>query len=498
MSQWQVEEVRGGVWERVAQQSGALDTREISPIISKADRKKREKATRWAFERNATTTSQLRAPLPATLCGDGDRALLDRVADRLDSCNKLQIVGKTDDGQWSTMGTIHCHSRLCPICANGRAQKWESRFFRWLDEESATMWIDGNGRAMSDRSRNEIYEQLAADLQLKGHTDPETLQRLMDRADGEAAHYRRKVYHHFVTLTIPNPDHLWDGTLEDPNLLDKLLLIPFKKLWEASRVLRRRRKEGKRGPKRDKRVKGLTFISRWLGYVGVAEITFNEAEQTYHPHLHLLVTSQVKRLPEKSLLHTWQHYAGDDVQIVDVKPVVKPSSIGAELLKYMTKVGEIDDPHAVQEIARATYRKRLIRTGGLYFGVRQSKVLEEEKRLQRMRDGVIAEKGIILVRNWTGDGWEYRIARKAGPDLPVQTEERLANPPTQDENNEVTPQSWAYRPLFRWDVRRRGRALHGVWPSAQAELRRRERWEAALKLERGLKMRRDQHALVAD
>ena len=155
----------------------------------------------------------------------------------------------------------------------------------------------------------------------------------------------------FVTLTIPNvSDHI----------LERMVRIMTKRIGDIIRVLNERRKMG---------VSGIRKI----------EITYNEKTDTYHPHLHLLVTKGAGKEIVKEWLIRWPQAKriAQDCRNADKNSL-------NELFKYTTKVFKKNDTKTIQInakaldiILRALHKKRTFQTFGKISKIKVSEEVEQ-------------------------------------------------------------------------------------------------------------------------
>ena len=109
---------------------------------------------------------------------------------------------------------------------------------------------------------------------------------------------------------------------------------------------------------------------RWKKYVRgcivAMEVTYNPEENTWHPHLNVLM--QGEYFPFEELNQAW---------ITATEGRGKTSFIRAadagtvrELIKYVTKLSDlIGKPSALDEFLTAVFRRRLVRTYGTFYGL---------------------------------------------------------------------------------------------------------------------------------
>lgn len=380
-----------------------------------------------------------------------DNGIMQRIAHRLALCNTRQFVGLVGKpGQWRVVvqDTYRCMHRWCKTCGWSRSRKWRQKIAGWIDGETGASWVDGNGKLAGDRDVPEVMADVSNRLShiavmqggVPGHSaTPEGVARLARalekaerQAEGEIQRHRETWYYHLVTLTVPNIPHVWtyDHKGRGYSPVDQVLLLPFRKMMQAAKKAAQRRKDDLLpvSSKGRKAVPGLRMMSRWKGYIAALEITWNARTKTFHPHLHVLVMTTQRWVSEKLLLAVWRRYAGDAVTQVDARRA-DPSTVGQELIKYLTKTKSIKSRKAAREMARALYRRRAIWTGGAAYGVKYSRwkqIAEQEKRIA----SPASDAGWHVVRRWNvqKSQWEYRIVGRASEDAPIRTQEdRMIN-----------------------------------------------------------------------
>ena len=117
-----------------------------------------------------------------------------------------------------------------------------------------------------------------------------------------------------------------------------------------------------------------------MGYFRTTEITYNAEKDTFHPHIHMLVSVSPEYFKSNEYSTTfewrtaWESSAQlDYVSQVDVKKVEKGDNIFhavAEISKYCTKLSSIisnkQNEKAIGHLIKATKNRRLINVGGLF------------------------------------------------------------------------------------------------------------------------------------
>lgn len=417
------------------------------------------------IEANRKLSARLRVRAGSQYLNEADYALLDAVAARLGGCHAEEWVQRDLEGKTWLASTSRCMIRFCPICAAKRTQKFQDRMGHWYQE--GQWWVDGNGKLRGNRDIEEIGEAAAADLALSEalHLEDE-IAAMLEKADREAEHHQIRLSSHLITLTIPNIPHVWDYAAPQPNLLDLFLIEPFRRMMASAK--RWRLKEGRRTPhqshsratmrramQRSRRagrktwswkrprgrryVLGLSVIAAIRGYARVVEITVNRRNKTYHPHLHILTLGDRGYIPKGIIRHLWRHYTENPaITQVNIKKA-DPATIGKELVKYLTKINDIRDGAMLQEIIRATYRRRMIQMGGIMFGPKFSRYQYEKARAKRLAQKPIATKGMHIKRRWDARTHTYieTVFRRVDKDLPIKTGEQWQIPLVQTPEGEI-------------------------------------------------------------
>lgn len=159
----------------------------------------------------------------------------------------------------------------------------------------------------------------------------------------------------FLTLTIPNVEKNLGDSIDEM-------------LGNAWRKLRNRK----------------AFKESIEGYMRAFEITVNESQQSFHPHMHVLLVVDSdyfysdKYLNHDFWLRTWNDVMGrDDIKFVNIKTAnaadqQEQSSMICEMAKYMTKFNDLYDiededfkMRAFKEIYTGTRGRRFFEYGGI-------------------------------------------------------------------------------------------------------------------------------------
>lgn len=104
------------------------------------------------------------------------------------------------------------------------------------------------------------------------------------------------------------------------------------------------------------------------GGVGVLEVTVNEKDRTWHPHLHLVVDGEY--CPQKLLADEWERITGDS-KVVYIQAVHDRSRTAKYISKYLAKSSDpcsMSGPE-IREFASAMHGRRLVFTFGSFHRV---------------------------------------------------------------------------------------------------------------------------------
>ena len=123
----------------------------------------------------------------------------------------------------------------------------------------------------------------------------------------------------------------------------------------------------------------LRHRSIWNGVRGAIialEITWNERDRTWHPHLHILVDSEF--IVWKRLREAWGEVTlgeGSSVYIQKCR-----AGWQRELIKYVTKVADLlKDREALREFLKFAQNRRFIRTYGTLYNCATEEQIEGGK-----------------------------------------------------------------------------------------------------------------------
>lgn len=131
-----------------------------------------------------------------------------------------------------------------------------------------------------------------------------------------------------------------------------------------------------------------------LGYFRGLEVTRNEKDGTYHPHIHCVICvnksyfKSKNYIPQKEWCSIWQYYLKTDyIPNVDVRKATKTYKSIAELSSYTVKpkdiILEADEEtidNNVMTLHNALHRVRLIGMGGLFKDYHKKLNLEDTNK----------------------------------------------------------------------------------------------------------------------
>jgi hypothetical protein len=121
-------------------------------------------------------------------------------------------------------------------------------------------------------------------------------------------------------------------------------------LWEAWTRLRR----------------SVRWKRKVRGCIVALEVTYNREEQTWHPHLNVLMEGEY--FPFEELNQAWI----EATERCGRTSFIRAADAGTvrELIKYVTKIADLlGDPGALDEFLTAVFRKRLVRAYGSFYGM---------------------------------------------------------------------------------------------------------------------------------
>ena len=159
-----------------------------------------------------------------------------------------------------------------------------------------------------------------------------------------------------------------------------------------------------------------------LGYLRSVEVTYNEIEKTYHPHIHVLMMIRPSYfkgggyISQKEWSEMWsQSLKVNYFPIVDIR-VVKQSYQGiekaiVETAKYPVKPMNLDvtDKQVVDDLYQGLYRKRQLGFGGLFKSIKKQLELDdiENGDLIHTSDKNELSEGTKIVAIWNATKQNY-------------------------------------------------------------------------------------------
>jgi hypothetical protein len=364
---------------------------------------------------------------------------------KLDQCARRWMTGERPNGQAVTEAVKFCNHRLCPICRVRRAMEWMKRLapiYRQSevvqDDKGQSFYgpaeftLDGNGllvrsEAALVEARRKFAQQAIMDADMG---KPERTAARADKLDRMAMRETVRLYPRFITLTIRNIPHLVevdeDGNVTR-NYLDEALREPFKRLRDTAR----RRPDSDAG-----RLWALI-----KGGLYTVEVTYNSKTTFFHPHLHLVIWTEVAFLHNQAVENVWKQYGGGEEQ--EARTDTRKVSAGlardavkdlgdidrggiAYILGGMAKHLESDgegDPDFKErryprefwhELALATAGRHLVETFGFLQGLEDSQVVADyqaEAMSEEENDDADESQtvGMHVVRQWVWRNKQYVI-----------------------------------------------------------------------------------------
>lgn len=173
----------------------------------------------------------------------------------------------------------------------------------------------------------------------------------------------------------------------------------------------------------DRLFKRVKVQRNLLGYLRSVEVTHNEKEKTYHPHIHVLMMirpsyfrSSADYISQKEWGEMWsQSLKVNYFPIVDIR-VVKQSYQGiekaiVETAKYPVKPMNLDvtDKQVVDDLYQGLYRKRQLGFGGLFKSIKKQLELDdiENGDLIHTSDNNELSEGTKIVAIWNATKQNY-------------------------------------------------------------------------------------------
>lgn len=165
-----------------------------------------------------------------------------------------------------------------------------------------------------------------------------------------------------------------------------------------------------------------------LGYLRSVEVTHNENDNTYHPHIHVLMMvrpsyfqSKKDYITQKEWSDMWsQSLKVDYTPMVDIR-IVKEKGKGLrgavlETAKYPTKPIKLDieNKQVVDDLYNGLYRKRQLGYGGLFKTIKKQLQLDDVENgdlVHTSDDKENISKGTEIVAIWNASKQNYYLKK---------------------------------------------------------------------------------------
>ena len=165
-----------------------------------------------------------------------------------------------------------------------------------------------------------------------------------------------------------------------------------------------------------------------LGYLRSVEVTHNENDKTYHPHIHVLMMvrpsyfqSKKDYITQKEWSDMWsQSLKVDYVPMIDIR-TVKETGKGLrgavlETAKYPTKQIKLDveNKQVVDDLYNGLYRKRQLGYGGLFKTIKKQLQLDDVESgdlVHTSDDKENISKGTEIVAIWNASKQNYYLKK---------------------------------------------------------------------------------------
>lgn len=165
-----------------------------------------------------------------------------------------------------------------------------------------------------------------------------------------------------------------------------------------------------------------------LGYLRSVEVTHNENDNTYHPHIHVLMMvrpsyfqSKKDYITQKEWGEMWsQSLKVDYVPMIDIR-TVKETGKGLrgavlETAKYPTKPIKLDveNKQVVDDLYNGLYRKRQLGYGGLFKTIKKQLALDHAENgdlVHTSDDKENISKGTEIVAIWNATKQNYYLKK---------------------------------------------------------------------------------------
>ena len=163
-----------------------------------------------------------------------------------------------------------------------------------------------------------------------------------------------------------------------------------------------------------------------IGYLRSVEVTHNEDDNSYHPHIHVLMMvrpsffqSKKDYITQKEWSDMWsQSLKVDYVPMVDIRTVKEKGKgmRGAilETAKYPTKPIKLDieNKQVVDDLYNGLYRKRQLGFGGLFKTIKKQLALDDVETGDLVHTSDNAEsisKGTEIIAIWNANKQNYYL-----------------------------------------------------------------------------------------
>lgn len=165
-----------------------------------------------------------------------------------------------------------------------------------------------------------------------------------------------------------------------------------------------------------------------LGYLRSVEVTHNENDKTYHPHIHVLMMvrpsyfqSKKDYITQKEWSDMWsQSLKVDYVPMIDIR-TVKETGKGLrgavlETAKYPTKPikFDVENKQVVDDLYNGLYRKRQLGYGGLFKTIKKQLALDDAENgdlVHTSDDKENISKGTEIVAIWNATKQNYYLKK---------------------------------------------------------------------------------------
>ena len=165
-----------------------------------------------------------------------------------------------------------------------------------------------------------------------------------------------------------------------------------------------------------------------LGYLRSVEVTHNENDKTYHPHIHVLMMvrpsyfqSKKDYITQKEWSDMWsQSLKVDYVPMIDIR-TVKETGKGLrgavlETAKYPTKPikFDVENKQVVDDLYNGLYRKRQLGYGGLFKTIKKQLALDDAENgdlVHTSDDKENISKGTEIVAIWNASKQNYYLKK---------------------------------------------------------------------------------------